>query len=197
MATTVDEFARARRLASSMNASAPPVDEALPAVRALLDAINEPYRIVGGVAVVHHGYVRTTVDIDVLVGPSALAAIAGVATSMGFSVESRARLRHQASGVRVDLLIAGDAMPRGGHVYPDPATTEASNSDAAVVGLAALFDLKLCAHRHQDLADIVALLKLATDAAYLEVESRVPASRRAELAALRRDALEELSFEQA
>jgi hypothetical protein len=56
-------------------------------------------------------------------------------------------------------------------------------------------DLKLCAHRHQDVADIVALLKLIDDSAYVELESRIPAVRRSELANPRRDALEELTFE--
>ena len=195
MTGTVDNLARARRLASSMNASTSAVDLALPAARALLEATGEPYRIVGGVAVVHHGYVRTTVDIDFLVTPKALVLLSGLAPSHHFAVEGRTRLRHEPSGVRVDLLVAGDTMPRGGHVYPSPDSLEASASDTSVVGLSSLLDLKLCAHRHQDVADVVALLKLVSDPAYLEVESRVPAARRAELANLRRDALEELTFE--
>lgn len=39
-----------------VSASAPRVDEALPALRRLLEAAGGAYRLVGGVAVVHHGY---------------------------------------------------------------------------------------------------------------------------------------------
>ena len=54
--TTVAQIARLRRLAHSMTGTATAVDEALPEARKLLDEAGEPYRIVGGLAVVHHGY---------------------------------------------------------------------------------------------------------------------------------------------
>jgi hypothetical protein len=63
-----------------------------------------------------------------------------------------------------------------------------------VVGLAGLFTLKLQARRHQDLADVVALLKGLDEVAYTEVESEVDPALRPALADLRRDALEELAL---
>jgi hypothetical protein len=51
-----------------MNPDLPQVDGALGAVRALLEDAGAKFKIVAGVAVVHHGYARTTVDVDVLLG---------------------------------------------------------------------------------------------------------------------------------
>jgi hypothetical protein len=168
-----------------------PVDEALADVRALFDRAGGTYKIVGGLAVIHHGYARFTEDVDVLVEPSALPSIVAEASNHGCSIVSPTRLRHDASGVTIDLLIAGSAAPRAG-VYPSPAALEASDRDPAVVGLAALIQLKLAAHRHRDLADVVELLKLLDDARYIDLESKIPAASRPELARLRDDALEEM-----
>jgi hypothetical protein len=93
------------------------------------------------------------------------------------------------------LLVAGDANPRG-VPYPSPTADLASATDVHVISLPGLFDLKLSARRHQDLADLVALLKPIDDPHYIELESQVTASLRPALAELRRDALEELALEQ-
>ncbi len=193
--TTVAQLARLRRLAHSMTGNATAVDQALPEARKLLDESGEPYRIVGGLAVVHHGYARMTEDIDVLVTDAGRLALLRLAGAHGFTVESRNRLRHTASGVRVDLLVAGEPIPRRTEAYPSPLAVASSERDPGVVALAGLLDLKLLAHRHQDLADVVALLKRVDDARYVDLESKVAPVRRGELADLRRDALEELAFE--
>ena len=99
--------------ASAVSSKTAEVDVALPAVRELFHAAGVPFRFVGGVAVVHHGYVRTTEDIDVLVEVSRLNALdEEQLESHGFRRLSRARLEHEASGVRVDLLISRDPVPR-------------------------------------------------------------------------------------
>lgn len=61
--------------------------------------------------------------------------------------------------------------------------------------LPASVDFKLQAKRHQDIADVVALLEGLDDARYLALEAATPPARRPELARLREDALEELRFE--
>ncbi len=178
-----------------MDPTTVPIEAALPAVRALLDAAAIPYRFVGGVAVVHHGYARTTDDIDVLVDGADLAAIDAHLAAFGFARESRSRLRHSPTGVQIDLLIGGDPSPRAGEPpYPSPRALEASADDAAFAALAPLVELKLRARRHQDLADVVELVKKLDDARYVAVEGAVDARFRATLADLRRDALEELSW---
>lgn len=58
-------------LAQEMSGDVDRVDAALPPLRRLLAAAGMTFRLVGGVAVVHHGYVRTTRDVDVLLPPEA------------------------------------------------------------------------------------------------------------------------------
>ncbi len=192
-----------------MEPTLPAVDLALPALRALLDAAGVAYRLVGGVAVVHHGYARTTRDVDVLLDPTADARLAPLLTGHGFARESRTRLRHLATGVSVDLLLAGDARPRAGRPpYPAPQDVPASDRDGTVIGLAALLEMKLHAGRHQDQADIVALLKPRSEAEsdreerealareeYTTLEAALPAALRPEFHALWCDAREELAWE--
>ena len=171
-----------------MVASPPAVDVTLAASRALLEDAGAHFKYVGGVAVVHHGYFRTTENVDVLVDARSAASIAERAAVHGFVVESRARLRHVDAKVAVDLLVGGEPMPRPGSPrYPDPDALGASPRDPRFVGLAALCQLKLFSHRHRDLADIVELLGPLDDGRYLEVEAAVPATLRPELARLRDD----------
>jgi len=178
-----------------MTPSVPTLEEALPDLISLLRASGRPYRIVGGVAVVHHGYVRATQDVGVLV--TAEHGLDSLLVTFGFSREGPTRLRHR-SGTQIDLLIAGQPSPRSGEAaYPEPDTLMASPGSADVVGLVGLIALKLAARRAQDRADIVALLTPLDDAAYLVLEASLPASRRAMLAALRDEALEELAMARA
>lgn len=174
----------------------PPVDQALPAVRELLESAGVPFKVVGGLAVVHHGYARSTVDIDLLVEAGSRERIDTRLEAFGFVRETPHRLRHRATGVAVHLLVAGEPMPRpGGPAYPSPETLPSSPKDAAVVGLAGLVRLKLLADRHQDRADVVALLKHLDERAYLDVEAALdPTELRQRLLELRRDALEEASW---
>ena len=98
----------------------------------------------------------------------------------------------------VDLLIAGDAMPRPGQpVYPEPASVLASPRDASFIGLAGLFELKLAANRLQDQADVVRIMKGLSDAEYIIVEATLPAARRTVLAHLWDEARQELEWDRA
>jgi hypothetical protein len=174
----------------------PPVDQALPAVRRLLESAGVPFKVVGGLAVIHHGYPRTTVDVDLLVEAGSRERIDARLEPFGFARETPHRLRHRATGVAVHLLVAGEPMPRpGGPPYPSPESLPSSPADPAVVSLGALVRLKLLADRHQDRADVVALLKGLEERAYLELEAAVePPELRHRLVKLRRDALEEASW---
>lgn len=178
-----------------MDPSVDAVDTALPAVRKLLDEARAPFKLVGGLAVIHHGYVRATEDIDVLIDGAALGAVDALLDAHGFVREARDRLRHLVTNVRVDLLIGGSPMPRpGSPTYPMPQVTAGAADDPAVIALAPLCALKLHARRYQDLADVVALLKRADDAAYTVLEAALDAELRPLLWQLRRDALEELAW---
>jgi hypothetical protein len=176
-----------------MDPGLPSVDVALEDVRRLFAAADVHFKLVGGVAVVHHGYLRTTEDVDALVEVGALAKLAPALATNGFERVTDARLRHQHTGVRIDLLVEGASLPRAGAgLYPSPDDVGASPRDAAVIALSGLFELKLRSRRHRDIADVVELLKRIDDAHYLEVEAAVHRDLRPTLADLRRDALEEI-----
>ena len=194
MDTTATALARLRRFAAAVSPNLPPVEAALPAIVGLLRNAGVAFKLVGGIAVVHHGYARTTEDIDVLVEATAPAKLHGASLSAhDFELVSPTRLRHVPTGVVVDLLIAGSPLPRAGAgAYPGPEWLAASPRDEAVVGLGGLVDLKLRAGRHRDLADVVELLKRLDEAGYTEVEAGAARELRPLLASLRRDALEEL-----
>ncbi|MEO8875124.1 MAG: hypothetical protein ABI461_06010 [Polyangiaceae bacterium] len=178
-----------------MNREIAPIDEALPAVRALFADARVFFKIIGGVAVVHHGYARLTEDIDLLVDSAEQPALDIVLAKNGFTRESRTRLRHVLTGVRVDLLFAGEPGPRAGEpAYPSRNAVMVSVDDADVVSLSTLITMKLRARRHQDLADVVALLKLADEARFVSLEAEIPNDLRPALADLRRDANEELAL---
>src|SRR5580698_1882814 len=126
-----------------MNPDLPEVDVALGAVRALLEDAGVDFKFVGGVAVVHHGYARTTEDVDVLVEHDGPVRLRESLASHGFEAVGEVRLRHIPTGVRVDLLVGGSPMPRpGSGNYPSPAALLASTRDDRVVGLQGLFELK-------------------------------------------------------
>lgn len=183
-------------VAAEVRRSVSRVDQALPALRRLLETAGAEYKLVGGLAVVHHGYVRTTENVDVLITREASRRLDVLLPEHGFERLSPTRLRHHASGVVVDLLLAGDPMPRSGSPpYPSPTALAGSADDPTVVGLHGFLELKLGAARHQDLADVVALLKRLDKGEYLRVEAAVPAGLRGRLDALRRDALDELAWE--
>jgi hypothetical protein len=109
-----------------------------------------------------------------------------------FAVAGPRRWRHEASGVEIDLLFAGEAIPpTARRNYPEPEAVPRSRREPDIADLGPLLDLKLAAGRHQDLADVVGLVQGLDDASYLRTESTVDADLRVRLAELRHDALEE------
>ena len=195
MDATTAALDRLAEFVGAVSGSAPRVGEALPDLRRLFADAGVPYRLVGGVAVVHHGYVRATDDLDVLVDASGLAALRPHLVAHGFVEESASRLRHAATGVAVDLLLSGSPMPRAGAGdYPPVDAVGGSPRDSTIADLAGLVALKLRAARHQDVADVVALLKLLDEGGFTHLEAQLDPSLRSALSDLRRDALEELSW---
>ena len=196
MDQTVKALAGVLDFAREMSDDVDRVDAALPPLRRLLESAGVAFRLVGGVAVVHHGYVRTTRDVDVLLAREAAERLDPLLAAHGFERVSATRLLHQATGVDVDLLLSGEPMPRpGSPPYPFPESLPGSPADPAVVGLPGLLQLKLYSARHQDLADVVALLKRLDEGDYLRVEAATPPALRPQLVELRQDALEERSWE--
>jgi hypothetical protein len=146
-----------------------PVDETLERVDRILRDAGIPFAVVGGFAVIEHGYERFTKDVDLLLraadlgrGMDALraAGVAGARTPIG------ARLHDERTGVRVDLIgtaFAGDERAL--------ARATRGRRRLPVVPAAHLVLMKLECARAKDDADVVELLKgglsSATVARYL------------------------------
>jgi hypothetical protein len=72
------------------------------------------------------------------------------------------RFVDRANDVNVDVLVTG-FFPGSGKpgpiAYPDPANASESIKNIRVIDLLTLVQLKLAARRHQDFADVVALIR--------------------------------------
>jgi hypothetical protein len=137
------------------------------AMRKLADLFEQnkiAYAIVGGMAVNAHRHVRTTQDVDFLVRPESLALLRSlVAQGTLHAVPGRSRrFIEPATSVRFDVLTAG-SFPGSGEpgpiAFPDPVAVSQDFDDLKVVNLRTLIELKLAAHRYQDFADVVNLIR--------------------------------------
>lgn len=109
--------------------------------------------VIGGVAVVLHGHVRTTVDVDVFVPSSP--EFAALLTTNGFHWDAQRR-EHLKDGVPVHLVTAAQ-------LGTPPASFE-DLDDVRTVSLRDLLSMKLRSGsrnplRAQDLADVIALIR--------------------------------------
>ncbi len=144
-------------------------DLTLRALREEAERLGVPLVVVGGVAVILHGYERTTKNRDVLVSYRH-------AKNLGIHLWDhpdwdRLEIREYAfvyrpTGIQVDFLVGRDLMTLGQPYYfPEPHEVEQSKrvEQIPVVGLHDLLFFKLLAGRLQDLADIMQLVKLHFD----------------------------------
>lgn len=123
-------------------------------VSRVLEAHDVGGAVIGGVAVVLHGHVRTTVDVDVFV-PNPLQDFSEHLRAAGFSFDS-ARREFTHSGVPVHLVTAEQV----GATPMEFLTID----DVRTVSLADLMNMKLRSGtrsmlRAQDLADVIGLIR--------------------------------------
>ena len=147
-----------------------PVHGALQAVARRLDAEAVPYAVAGGMALVAHGYDRTTVDIDVLVTASGLGIVHRRLVGLGYQPAfegSLKQLRDTERGVRVEFLVSGefpgDGKPKA-VAFPDPTTSSVEIGGIRYLRLPTLVELKLASGishpgRLKDLADVQELIQ--------------------------------------
>lgn len=153
-------------LLSMVDELAAGTDRALAALREHADAVGAHLLLIGGVAVIRHGYQRTTKDRDVLVSYRTVQKLAD--RLMDDPAWERLEIRqyafvHRPTGMPVDFLVSGDRMQLGRpYLFPDPADLETVEGVEGVrcIGLHELLCLKLLAGRMRDLADIMELVKL-------------------------------------
>lgn len=140
------------------------VHRSLRKITTKLEQLEIPYAVAGGMALVAHGYDRTTVDIDVLLPAGALPRVHAGLDGLGYlpPFAGSKDLRDTKTGVRIDFLVAGqfpvDGKPKP-VAFPDPSTASVEIDGIRFLSLERLIELKLAsgmtnAGRIKDLADV-------------------------------------------
>jgi len=146
-----------------------PVHQTLGAITRRLDELGIPYAVAGGMALVAHGYLRTTVDVDVLVTAAGLEALHRELEGRGYlpPFEGSKALRDTQTGVRIKFIVTGqypgDGKPKP-VAFPDPSAVATQIDGIKYVGLPTLIELKLASGitnpgRLRDLADVQELIR--------------------------------------
>ena len=146
------------------------VHGALAALAARLDELDIPYAILGGLALNAYGYLRATVDVDVLLTREGLARFRAAALGRGYleKFPGSRGVRDTARNVEIDVVLAGDYPGDGREKpvrFPDPATAAVKGEAFSVVSLQTLIEIKVASgmtapHRLRDLADVIELVRV-------------------------------------
>lgn len=127
------------------------------------------YAVLGGMALVEHGYRRTTEDIDLLMRPETLEAFRARLVGRGYVPafpEAVKTYRDAGTGIRIEIVTTGE-FPGDGKpkpiAFPDPARVAIEGDEFRFVNLETLVELKLASglsapHRARDIADIQDLI---------------------------------------
>ncbi len=147
-----------------------PVFISLRRITTKLKQLEIPYAVAGAMALVAHGYDRTTLDVDVLVSAEALIRIHAALDGLGYlpPFTGSKALRDTETGVRIDFLVTGqfpgDGKPKP-VAFPDPTTASVEIDGIKYLSLERLVELKLAsgmtnAGRIKDLADVQELIRV-------------------------------------
>lgn len=157
----VDEFFMAKS----------PVHQTMRALARRLSQEGIEYAVVGGMALVLHGYRRETVDVDVLLSKEGREVFSQNLVGHGYTPSfpgARKGFRDTDTGVQIDILTQGE-FPGDGRPkpvsFPDPAGASIDIDGIRIVTLEKLIELKLASgmtapHRLRDLADVQELIKI-------------------------------------
>jgi len=145
------------------------VYETLRRLAARLSEEGLEYAVIGGMALVAHGYRRFTEDVDILLTPAALKLFKEKFVGLGyvpaFTTASKS-FRDTRTGVKVEVMTTGE-YPGDGKpkpvVFPDPALARTEREGLWVLTLEKLIELKLASglsapHRLKDLSDVQELI---------------------------------------
>ena len=128
------------------------------------------HAIIGGMAVVLHGFVRVTGDVDLLTTREGLDKIHERLVGLGYVPMfqgARKALRDTTTGVKVEFITTGeypgDGKPKPVR-FPDPRDVTVERDGFPVIPVPKLIELKLAsgldvAHRLRDLADVQDLIR--------------------------------------
>ena len=158
-----------------------------------LDEEGIPYALIGGMALITHGYRRYTEDVDILLTAEGLATFREKRVGRGYVpafTGARKTFRDTVNNVRIEIITTGE-YPGDGKpkpvAFPDPAQASIERDGIRVIQLEKLIELKLAsglsaAHRLRDLADVQDLI-IVLDLP-LDLADRLDASVRGEYSRL-------------
>jgi hypothetical protein len=146
-----------------------PVHATLRKITSKLAELGIAYAVVGGMALVAHGYDRTTTDVDILLTSDGLKQAHAALEGLGYvpPFAGSKNLRDTATGVRVEFLVTGqfpgDGKPKP-VAFPDPATVAVEIDGIRYIGLPSLLELKLASGmsnitRAKDIGDVLELIR--------------------------------------
>jgi hypothetical protein len=146
-----------------------PVFRTLRAITSKLENLGIPYAVVGGMALVAHGYDRTTTDVDILVTPGSLSLIHQSLEGLGYLApfQGSKNLRDATTKVKIEFLTTGgfpgDGKPKPVS-FPDPELVATKIDGISYLNLHTLMELKLAsgmsnAARAKDIGDAVELIR--------------------------------------
>lgn len=149
---------------------ADPVFETLRGMTTRLKELSIPYAVMGGMALVAHGYLRTTEDVDILVTQDGLLEIHRSVVGLGYRpvFEGSKNVRDTRTGVRIEFVVAGgypgDGKPKP-VAFPDPSQVAVEIDGIRYIGLSTLIELKLASGmsnpgRVRDLGDVQELIRV-------------------------------------
>ncbi|HEX7706405.1 MAG TPA: nucleotidyltransferase family protein [Thermoanaerobaculia bacterium] len=136
------------------------------------------YALIGGMALMAHGYVRFTNDVDLLTSAAGLEAIHQRLIGRGYRPSfpgARRTMRDTETGIDVEFITSGeypgDGKPKPVR-FPEPGAFSVVRGDVYVLDLPKIIELKLASgltaehRRYRDLGDVQSLisaLELARD----------------------------------
>ena len=155
------------------------VHKAMEALVARLDELDIPYAILGALALNAYGYLRATVDVDVLITRGELERFRSASLGRGYleKFPGSRGVRDTERNVDIDFVLAGE-FPGDGRekpvAFPDPVKSAVRGAAFRLVSLETLIELKIASgmtapHRLKDLADVIELIRVnALPAEYQE-----------------------------
>lgn len=146
------------------------VHKAMEALVARLVELDIPYALLGALALNAYGYLRATVDVDVLLTREGLERFRADALGRGYveKFPGSRGVRDTERNVDIDVVLAGDYPGDGREkpvCFPDPATGAVKGDSFSLVSLETLIELKVASgmtapHRLKDLADVIELIRV-------------------------------------
>jgi len=134
-----------------------------------LESEGIPYAVIGGMALAAYGYVRMTLDVDILLTPNGLLLFREKLLGRGYILDfhdAEKSFRDTETNVKIEIITAGefpgDGLPKP-VAFPDPEDQTIEEDNVRVILLEKLIELKLASglsatHRMRDLADVQDLI---------------------------------------